>query len=176
MELLDLDIIGLKLIKPKVFRDKRGFFTESYNKDIYYKSGIEVDFVQDNHSFSCKNTIRGMHFQKKPGQAKLVSVCFGEIFDVAVDIRKDSKTFGKWKGVILDDEKCHQLYIPAGFAHGFCVLSSHAHVTYKVSSYFDPLQECGFIYNDPDIKINWPVKNAILSDKDKIAPFLKEVL
>ena len=136
MEVVELSLKGLKLIKPKVFKDSRGFFLESYNEATYQEAGIDASFVQDNHSFSQKNTVRGMHFQTIPGQAKLLRVSQGEIFDVAVDIRPDSPTFGKWEGVILNSTNHHQLFVPIGFAHGFCVLSEEAHVMYKVSSLY----------------------------------------
>ena len=175
MEIVELSLKGLKLIKPRILKDKRGYFTESYNKSRYIEKGIDSIFVQDNHSFSYKNTIRGMHFQKKPGQAKLVSAFYGKIWDVAVDIRKNSPTFGKWEGVILDDENAYQLFIPVGFAHGFCILSNSAHVIYKMSNYYDEKKEMGFFYADPMINIRWPIENPILSQRDRGAPLLKEI-
>lgn len=161
-------------ITPKVFADNRGFFLESYQKIRYHEHGIRVEFVQDNHSFSKRNVIRGMHFQ--PGQAKLVYCAKGTIFDVAVDIRKGSPTFGKWEGVYLDGEKHQQLFIPDGFAHGFCVLSDEAHVMYKISSSYDASKERGFRFDDPDVNIVWPVTSPILSERDKNAPRMKDVL
>ena len=160
---------GLILIQPKVFKDTRGFFLETYRVG-------DLEFSQDNHSYSVKNVIRGMHFQSSPGQAKLVRCAVGAIFDVAVDMRKNSPTFGQWEGVILDSENHHQLFIPVGFAHGFCVLSDGAHVMYKVSAPFDPKTEVGFRFDDPDIGIKWPVMEPILSERDKTSPFFKEII
>jgi dTDP-4-dehydrorhamnose 3,5-epimerase len=176
METEDLFLAGLKRIKSKVFYDERGFFKESYRKPAYEKKGILCEFIQDNHSFSKKGTIRGMHFQRSPGQAKLISVIEGKIYDVAVDIRPGSSTFGKWEGVYLESEDHTQLFIPAGFAHGFCVVSDRAHVLYKVSSLFDPAEEKGFRFDDPEVGIEWPVENPILSPKDLIAPSLREAI
>lgn len=171
MEWTELRLKGLKLITPKVFGDERGFFLESFQEEIYKKAGIAESFVQDNHSFSKKGCIRGMHYQSFPGQAKLIRVGVGKIFDVAVDIREYSPTFGQWEGVILDGEKHQQLYIPVGFAHGFCVLSDEAHVMYKVSTPYNPKYETGFRWNDPDIHIDWPVDNPIVSERDLQSPF-----
>ena len=176
MIVTELKIEGPKLIQPKLFRDERGFFLECYQQALYKKEGIDCHFVQDNHSYSKKGTIRGMHFQSSPGQAKLVSVVRGKIFDVVVDIRKDSPTFGKWEGVYLDGESHCQLYIPIGFAHGFCVVSDEAHVYYKVSSSYDPVTERGFRYDDPAVGIIWPILKPILSTKDRAAPLLREVI
>jgi dTDP-4-dehydrorhamnose 3,5-epimerase len=176
MEVIDLSLRGLKLIKPLIFKDSRGYFTETYKEAYYKEKGIAATFVQDNHSFSYKNVIRGMHFQKAPGQDKLISVVSGTIFDVAVDIRPSSSTFGKWEGVILGQDHPYQLFIPKGFAHGFCVLSDHAHIIYKVSNYFDPENEITFVYNDPKVNIKWPVHNPILSERDLKAPVLDKVL
>lgn len=175
MEFIDLHLKGLKLIKPAVFRDNRGFFLESFQQSLFEKNGLCSHFPQDNHSFSGKGCIRGMHYQSFPGQAKLIRVVMGTIFDVAVDIRKDSPTYGQWEGVILDDLNHHELYIPVGFAHGFCVLSDQAHVLYKVSTLYDAKHEKGFRWDDPDVNIQWPIKEAILSEKDKGAPFFKEL-
>jgi len=176
VEVLDLSLLGPKLLKPKVFADERGFFCECYKESLYKDLGIEVSFVQDNHSFSKKGVIRGMHFQTTPGQAKLVTVLEGAIFDVVVDVRKDSKTFGKWEGVILDSLKHEQLYVPVGFAHGFCVISEGAHVMYKVSCVYSPAAEKSFLYNDPEVDIKWPIQNPLLSSKDRQASLLREVL
>lgn len=174
MEVVDLVLKGLKLIKPVVFGDHRGFFLETYQKEIYEQMGIKDSFVQDNHSFSKMGCIRGMHFQSSPGQAKLIRVAVGTIFDVAVDMRKDSLTYGKWEGVILNGMSHHQLYIPVGFAHGFCVLSDEAHVIYKVSSPYNPKTEMGFRFDDPDVNIQWPISNPILSERDLKAPSFNE--
>lgn len=176
MRITESELKGVKLITPTVFNDERGFFLESYRRPLYSSFGIDCEFVQDNHSFSKKGTLRGMHFQEVPGQAKLISVLQGEIFDVAVDIRKSSPNFGKWVGVTLSADSHQQLFIPAGFGHGFCVLSETAHVCYKVSSVYDPTQEREFRYDDPAIGIVWPVTEPILSLKDRNAPYLHEVL
>jgi dTDP-4-dehydrorhamnose 3,5-epimerase len=175
MEVIDLQLAGLKLIKPKVFKDHRGFFFESFQQAHYEKAGLIGSFPQDNHSYSQKGCIRGMHFQSYPGQAKLVRVAVGKIYDVAVDLRPDSPTFGKWEGVILDDQNHHQLFVPVGFAHGFCVLSDEAHVMYKVSTPYHPTYEKGFRWDDPDIQIQWPINNPIVSERDQKAPFFKEL-
>lgn len=167
-----LRLAGLKLIIPKVFSDERGYFFETYRKDSYL--GLEL-FVQDNLSFSHQNTIRGLHFQSSPGQAKLVSCLEGEIWDVAVDIRPDSPTFMQWEAALLNDQNHHQLYLPVGFAHGFCVLSPRALVHYKVSSPYNPETEKTIRWNDPDLGIAWPVNEPILSPRDRISPYFKEV-
>lgn len=157
-----MSIPGLKLIKPRLFNDERGYFFESFKLSFT----PDLNFVQDNHSYSKQHVIRGMHFQ--PGQAKLVRCIEGEIFDVAVDMRPNSPTFGKWEGFILDGTNHHQLLIPDGCAHGFAVLSSGAHVCYKVSTEYDPKLESGFSYNDPSVGINWPIKTPILSRRDRV--------
>ncbi len=175
-ELKELSLKGLKLIQPKVFGDERGKFFEGYRKPLYATLGINCTFVQDNFSFSKKNTIRGMHFQSIPGQAKLVSVISGKILDVVVDVRSDSPTFGKWEQVILDDSLHQQLFVPVGFAHGFAVLSDTAIVTYKVSSLYDPKFEKSFRYDDPDINIHWPIQEPIVSERDRSAPSFKQAL
>ncbi len=171
MKTINLSLSGLKLLQPKVWHDERGFFCECYRETLYKELG---DFVQTNHSYSKKGVLRGMHFQKNHTQAKLVTVLEGKIFDVALDMRRDSPTFGKWEGVYLDSEKHEQLFIPPGFAHGFCVVSEGAHVLYKVSTIYDPETEKGFAYNDLDIP--WPVPNPILSKKDQEAPRFSEVV
>jgi dTDP-4-dehydrorhamnose 3,5-epimerase len=176
MTVIPLKLEGLKLVKTKVFQDNRGYFLESYHQEAYRKHGIPEIFVQDNHSYSSKGCIRGMHFQAKPGQAKLVRVAHGEIFDVAVDIRPDSPTFGQWEGVILSGENHDQLYIPVGFAHGFCVLSETAHVLYKVSTAYDPAEEKGFRWDDPRVAIPWPVKDPIVSPRDMVSPYMHEII
>lgn len=176
MEIKDLSLAGVKLIRPKVFFDQRGYFRETYRKPLYTQAGIDTDFVQDNHSFSVQGTIRGMHFQRSPGQAKLVTVMQGKIFDVFVDIRQDSPNFGKWDGVYLDASEGEQIYIPVGFAHGFCVVSETAHVCYKVSTIYDPAEECNFRFDDPFVGICWPVDEPLISDRDRASPLLKEVL
>lgn len=170
----DLSLKGPKLIKAKVFHDERGFFWECYRKPLPISQGFE--FVQDNHSYSKKNTLRGMHFQRAPGQAKLISVLQGKIFDVVVDIRPDSPTFKHWEGIILDAQNYEQLYIPIGFAHGFCVLSEDAHVFYKVSNFYDPCEEKTFRFDDPEIGIEWPIQEPFISERDLNAPLFNEVV
>jgi len=158
---------GVLLIEPTVYEDERGFFFESYNFRRYAEHGIRTNFVQDNHSRSVKNTLRGLHYQINPGQDKLVRVIVGEVFDVAVDIRFGSPTFGQWVGYYLSAENKLQMYIPVGFAHGFCVVSEMAEFEYKCSDYYSPQDERGIMWNDPDLGIDWPVKNPILSPKDR---------
>jgi len=167
MKIITTSIAGILIIEPKTFQDKRGFFMETYNRNRYNASGINATFVQDNLSCSLKNTVRGLHFQIKHPQAKLIQVISGEIFDVAVDLRRGSATFGKWTGIHLSDENRRQAYIPEGFAHGFCVLSEFALFYYKCSDFYAPDDEGGIIWSDPDIGIEWPVINPIISEKDK---------
>lgn len=170
-----LEIPDLILVIPKVFRDDRGFFLETYKRSDFVKFGIKEQFNQDNHSFSRKGVLRGLHYQLNPkAQGKLVRCLKGKIFDVAVDIRKGSPTFGKWVGVELSEDNFHMLYIPPGFAHGFVVLSEEAHVLYKVTNEYSPEHDRGIIWNDPTININWPISNPILSDKDRKWPTLEE--
>ena len=180
MRLADMKTIataleGLLVLEPKVFEDARGYFLETYHGLRYRDCGVVTNFVQDNLSFSKKDTLRGLHFQIAQPQAKLVQVITGEIFDVAVDIRTGSATFGKWAGIVLSEKNKRQLLVPEGFAHGFCVLSNTAHVAYKCSAYYDPAHEGGIRWSDPDIGIEWPVKNPILSDKDNRLPHLSEL-
>lgn len=167
MEVVDLELPGLKLLKPRVFRDGRGFFLETYRKEAYRNIGIDCEFVQDNHSRSVHGTLRGLHYQSSPGQAKLLRVASGRVFDVAVDIRPESPTFGRWHAVNLDAEDHFQYFIPVGFAHGFCVLSESADVVYKVSNPYDPATECTLRWDDPSIGISWPIENPLLSERDK---------
>jgi dTDP-4-dehydrorhamnose 3,5-epimerase len=168
MECIDLPL-GLKLFRPSVFADSRGFFLETYQQRAYAAAGVDITFVQDNHSRSTKGTLRGLHYQSHPGQAKLVRVGRGRIFDVAVDIRPDSPTFGSWHGVYLDDQEHAQLLVPVGFAHGFCVVSDIADVMYKVSAPYDPKTECGLKYDDPDVGVAWPISEPLLSPRDQQA-------
>lgn len=175
MESNQCKLQGLMLIKPKVFRDPRGFFMETFQRSAYAEIGITELFEQDNHSFSLQGSIRGMHFQSFPGQSKLIRVARGRIFDVAVDIRPRSPTFGQWEGIILDDQEHHQFYIPVGFAHGFCVLSPEAHVMYKVSAPYSAPHEKGFKWNDPDVDIHWPISHPLVSERDQNAPLFKEM-
>lgn len=170
MKVSKLSLEGVLLLEPTIFRDERGFFLERYRNSRYKELGIASDFSQDNHSYSSQGTLRGLHFQSGEGQDKLISVISGTIFDVAVDIRLDSPTFGKWLGVILEDQKMEQLFIPKGFAHGFCVLSREAHVVYKVSPDYDPKKEMGFVWNDAEVGIDWPIDTPLLSEKDRLAP------
>ena len=171
-----LEIDGLILITPKVMYDERGFFLESYTRNEFEKLGIKDEFVQDNHSLSIKNTLRGLHFQKEPyAQSKLVRCITGSILDVAVDIRKDSNTFGKHVKVVLSSEDKTMLYIPRGFAHGFLVLSDIAEVLYKVDNFYSKEYESGIIWNDNELGIDWPVTNPILSEKDKRLPKFAEL-
>jgi dTDP-4-dehydrorhamnose 3,5-epimerase len=170
MKVFPTEIPDILLLKPAVHEDQRGFFLESYNKKTFSTHGISVDFVQDNHSRSIKNTLRGLHYQINPGQAKLVRVISGEVFDVAVDIRIGSPTFGKWVSALLSAANKYQLYIPVGFAHGFCVLSDHAEFEYKCSAFYSAEDERGIAWNDPDLNIDWPVNNPLLSEKDKKNP------
>jgi len=163
-------IEGLYLIEQKVFKDERGYFMESYNHREFKEAGLNSLFVQDNQSKSKKGVLRGLHFQRKYPQDKLVRVLKGEVFDVAVDLRKDSESFGQWFGCILSENNKKQLYIPKGFAHGFLVLSDEAEFLYKCTEFYHPEDECGIIWNDPDINIHWPqdpIDEIILSDKDK---------
>ena len=160
-------IEGVIIIKPKVYKDKRGFFTETYSKESYYSIGVKEEFVQDNHSQSQKNTLRGLHYQSKKPQGKLVRVVRGEVMDVALDIRKGSKTFGKHVSVLLNDKNFHQLYMPPGIAHGFYVLSESVDFEYKCTDFYSPEDEKGVLWNDSELDINWPSKNPIVSEKDK---------
>jgi len=170
-----LEIPEVVLIEPKVFQDGRGFFMETYKFSDFAAFGIAERFVQDNHSRSKKSVIRGLHYQNPPkAQGKLVRAVVGEIFDVAVDIRRGSPTYGKWVGEKLSSENKRMLYIPPGFAHGFCVLSAEAEVVYKVTEEYAPEHEAGIIWNDPDIGISWPIANPIISEKDAALPCLKE--
>ncbi len=172
-----LKIPEVILIKPKVFEDERGFFMETYKKEEFEKVGITNEFVQDNHSKSQYGVLRGLHFQKNPfAQAKIVRCTVGEIYDVAVDLRKESPTFGKYVGVRLSEDNRAQLYIPRGFAHGFIVLSDAAEVLYKADNIYAPQAEAGLIWNDPDVGIEWPIKRPTLSQKDKKWRTLKELI
>jgi len=175
MNVIPQAIPEVLLIEPKVFGDSRGFFMETYNAKRYAESGIPHIFVQDNHSHSAKGVLRGLHFQKQFPQGKLVYVTSGTVFDVAVDIRKESPTFGQWVGVILKAEEHKQFYVPAGFAHGFCVLSDMADFHYKCTDYYHPEDEGCIRWNDPDIAIDWRLDNPTLSPKDANAPFLKSL-
>ncbi len=169
MKLTLTPIKDLVVIEPKVFGDERGYFYEAYNKNTFHELGLDYDFVQDNQSFSRKGVLRGLHFQKNYPQAKLVRVIEGEVFDVAVDLRKDSPTYGKWYGVVLSGENKKMFMIPRGFAHGFLVLSETAIFSYKCDDFYHPNDEGGIIYNDPTIGVEWPKLDCefVLSEKDK---------
>lgn len=175
MRVRETDVPGVLLIEPKIFQDARGFFLETYNRARYAEAGIGCDLVQDNHSRSVKGTLRGLHFQTRRPQSKLVWVIQGEIFDVAVDIRPGSSTFGRWTAARLSSENRAQLFVPAGLAHGFCVLSETAEVIYKCGDYYDPGGEGGIIWNDPDLAIDWPISAPILSAKDAKLPPLAAI-
>ena len=176
MNIIETSLLNCVIIEPKVFKDNRGFFLETFHSSRYSElAGINLPFVQDNHSRSSKGILRGLHFQKTKPQGKLVRVVQGEVFDVAVDIRKESSTFGNWEGVILSDENKKQLWIPPGFAHGFVVLSDEADFEYKCTDYYDPLDEGSILWNDSDIGINWPLANPVLSEKDANANKLIDI-
>lgn len=168
-------LTGVLLIEPDIFRDPRGFFLETYHQQKYTAVGVDRVFVQDNHSHSKQGILRGLHYQLKRPQAKLIYVVTGAIFDVAVDIRKGSPTFGQWVGIHLSMDNNRQMFVPEGFAHGFCVLSKTADVIYKCTDLYDPGDEFGIVYSDPTIGIAWPIKNPILSSKDSQSPELGDV-
>jgi dTDP-4-dehydrorhamnose 3,5-epimerase len=170
-----MNISDVILVKPGVFKDDRGFFIETYKYSEFSKGGIKEQFVQDNHSKSVKGVLRGLHYQKNPkAQGKLVRCARGEIFDVAVDIRKSSLSYGKWAGSILSEENREMLYIPPGFAHGFLVLSETAEVLYKTTEEYDQEQDRGIFWNDPFIGIKWSIENPLISEKDKKLPLLEK--
>lgn len=166
MKVNKCNLEGILLIEPNAYADDRGFFLESFEQERYLELGIVEEFVQDNHSRSRKNVLRGLHFTRNKPQAQIVTVMRGRIFDVVVDIRKESPTFGRWFGAELSDEGPRQVYIAHGFAHGFCVLSDYADLHYKVSQRYDPSDEGGLIWNDSEVKIDWPIKNPLISDRD----------
>ena len=171
----ELSIPGVLLIKPACFGDNRGFFLETWHQKKYLGAGIDKPFVQDNRSHSKRSVLRGLHYQLAHPQGKLVYVVTGTIFDVAVDIRPGSPTFGKWTGAELSMENCHQIYVPEGFAHGFVVLSDSADVIYKCTDFYAPGDEYGILWSDPDIGIDWPVSSPIISEKDQQASRLCHV-
>ncbi|MDD6796115.1 MAG: dTDP-4-dehydrorhamnose 3,5-epimerase [Clostridiaceae bacterium] len=171
-------IEGVYIIEPKVFGDNRGYFMETYNREQFVEAGLDMTFVQDNESKSSKGVLRGLHFQTQHTQGKLVRATEGEVFDVAVDLRKGSPTYGQWEGVILSAENKRQFYIPEGFAHGFLVLSDKAVFNYKCTDFYDPEHDGGVMWNDPDIGIEWPLEGIdeiLLSEKDKKHKGLKEL-
>ena len=173
MKITKTKIPEVLVIETDVFGDERGYFMETHHQKRYSQYGIDRNFVQDNLSFSSKNILRGLHFQQKYPQAKLITAIQGEIFDIAVDVRPTSKTFGKWVGVTLSDKNHKQFFIPEGFAHGFCVLSDMAYVYYKCSDLYHPEDEAGIYWDDPEIGIDWPVKNPVISSKDQKNPSFK---
>ena len=170
-----LNIPDVILIKPRILKDQRGFFMETYKRSEFTANGISGEFVQSNYSHSTRGTLRGLHYQKHPqAQGKLVIALRGKIFDVAVDIREGSPTYGQWVGAVLSDENFHMLYIPMGFAHGFCVLSEEADLVYQVTTEYAPALEQGILWNDPAIGIEWPVSEPVLSPRDTHLPILQE--
>ncbi|MBO7448256.1 dTDP-4-dehydrorhamnose 3,5-epimerase [bacterium] len=178
MKIISLAIPDVKLIEPDVFGDNRGFFMETYRADLFKEAGIPTNFVQDNMSSSRKGVLRGLHFQKNPySQGKLVRVVRGEVFDVAVDLRKGSPYFGKWVGDLLSEENKKSLYVPQGFAHGFCVVSDEAVFHYKCTEFYHPEAEGGLRYDDPTVNVEWPLPDLpkITSPKDEKAPFLENI-
>lgn len=171
MNVIPTSLPGVLLLEPRVFPDTRGFFLESYNRQAFAEAGITCDFVQDNHSRSCRHTLRGMHYQLPPrAQDKLVRVLAGEIYDVTVDLRPDSPTRGRWEGFRLSADNFRMLFVPKGFAHGFCVLSESADLFYKCSDFYAPELQGGFRWDDPAIGITWPVADPVLSDRDRHHP------
>ena len=176
MKVVATDLPGVVIVEPDVHRDARGFFLEAYHQRKFAEAGIPGPFVQDNHSYSVQGTLRGLHAQRIRPQGKLVRAVVGEMFDVAVDVRRGSPTFGKWVGVALSGENFRQIYIPPGFVHGFCVLSERLHVEYKCTDFYEAGDEMTVAWNDPEIGIRWPVTSPVLSAKDAGAPRLAEVL
>lgn len=176
MKIIDTKIADVKIIEPKVFGDERGFFLETFQSEKYKRAlNIEDEFVQDNHSRSAKNVLRGLHFQRNNPQGKLVRVVRGEVFDVAVDIRPESPTYKQWVGVYLSEENKTQLWVPPGLAHGFVVISDYADFEYKCTNYYDPSSEGCLSWNDPELGIDWPVSDPILSEKDKAGLLLSDL-
>jgi dTDP-4-dehydrorhamnose 3,5-epimerase len=174
MQIEETDIPGVLVVSPKVFGDERGFFLESYNKKVFQQAGIEPEFIQDNHSKSTRGVVRGLHYQKKFPQGKLIRVIQGEVLDVIVDIRKGSPTFSRWISILLSAENKKQVWIPGGLAHGFAVISETVELCYKATDYYHPEDEAGIRWNDPQLSINWQVQNPLLSEKDRQLPLLDE--
>lgn len=175
---IETGIQGLVIVEPTVFGDDRGYFMETYNYNDFKEAGLDMVFVQDNQSKSKKGVLRGLHFQKKNPQGKLVRAISGEVYDVAVDLRRGSETYGQWRGVLLSAENKRQFYVPEGFAHGFLVMSDTAEFAYKCTRFYDPSDEGGLMYNDPDIGVEWPIAedmDILLSEKDKKNPSFKEL-
>jgi dTDP-4-dehydrorhamnose 3,5-epimerase len=175
MQRLDTRLDGLVHLAPTVHGDARGFFIETFRADTARRYGIPTDFVQDNHSRSRRGTVRGIHFQTHPGQGKLVRCARGAVLDVVVDLRRGSPTFGEWEAAVLDDVHGHQLWIPIGFGHGFCVLSETADFVYKCTAYYDAATEAGIKFDDPDVGVRWPDIELLYSDRDRDAPLLAEI-
>lgn len=175
MQFEQKNIPGVLLCKPDVYRDDRGLFQETWHAEKYRSAGIDCKFVQDNRSVSGKGVLRGLHFQLKKPQAKLVSCIHGSVYDVAVDIRSGSPTFGAWTAAELTEENAHQMFIPVGFAHGFCVFSERAEIIYKCTELYDPSDDRGLLWNDPRIAVEWPIDKPLLSDKDKNQPLLDDL-
>jgi len=175
MKISATKIPGVLLIDLAAFKDSRGSFLESYQQNRYKELGLNADFVQDNHSYSVKNILRGLHYQIKKPQGHLIYVVRGTIFDVGVDLRPDSITFGQWLGFRLSDALPQQLFMPAGIAHGFCALSDEVDILYKCTDYFDPNDEGGLIWNDPDLTIDWPVSDPMINERDSRFPTLKQI-
>jgi dTDP-4-dehydrorhamnose 3,5-epimerase len=175
MKIIQTSLPEVLILEPQVFEDQRGFFMETYHQNRYLEAGIRENFVQDNLSHSVRNTLRGLHYQMPHAQAKLIQVIQGEIFDVALDIRRSSPTFGKWTGAYLSDARPNQLFIPEGFAHGFCVVSETAKVIYKCTDLYAPGAERGILWSDPALGILWPVESPLLSEKDSQYSCLRDV-
>ena len=175
MKVTETKLPGVLIIEPKVFGDSRGFFKETFQSQRYREAGIEHEFVQDNHSRSQKGVLRGIHFQITKPQGKLVSCSQGAVFDVAVDVDPLSATFGQYVGIELTEDNHRQFWVPPGYAHGFCVLTDTADFQYKCTDYYDPSDEGGLIWNDPDVAIEWPINQPLLSEKDAKLPLLKEL-
>ena len=175
MNLIETKLLGVIILEPDVFKDDRGFFLETWNRKRYEDAGIREPFMQDNASFSQKGILRGLHFQNPQSQGKLVQILSGEVLDVAVDIRIGSPTFGQWIGEVLSGENHKQMYIPPGFAHGYCVTSETALFSYKCTDFYNPATECGIIWNDPDLSIDWPVETPLISPKDAGFARLKDL-
>jgi dTDP-4-dehydrorhamnose 3,5-epimerase len=176
MKIIETGLIGAVIIEVKIFGDHRGFFMESYTQTKFHEAGIKNTFVQDNHSLSVEaGVLRGLHYQTNPkAQAKLIRVVSGAIYDVILDIRNDSQTFGKWAGVILSSENKRQLFVPKGFAHGFCTLAPNTEVIYKVDELYSPEHDRGIAWDDPELGIDWPVTAPVLSDKDRTHPIFSK--
>ncbi|MEM9136078.1 MAG: dTDP-4-dehydrorhamnose 3,5-epimerase [Cyanobacteria bacterium P01_F01_bin.42] len=175
MNIIETPLPGVLIIEPKTFGDDRGYFMETYSLTRYASNGMKLPFVQDNESFSRQGILRGLHYQLQQPQGKLVRVSQGEVYDVALDIRVGSPTFGQWYGVLLSSENKRQFYVPPGYAHGFCVTSPTAAFQYKCTDYYSPQDEYGIVWNDPDLAIQWPEQQPLLSKKDAVLPCLKDV-